>query len=119
MLVEKNVPLQSFNSFGIVAKVALVSHSDFGDCDTPVSLKMREAVAVVRTELPDLEVDGEMQLDTALLEPNRDRKMPGSSLRGQANLLVFPDLSSANAALQMVKVFGDALPFEASLGGQD
>ena len=96
--------------FGIVAKVALVSHSDFGDFDTPSSLKMREAVTLVRAAFPDLEVDGEMQLDTALLEPQRDRKMPGSSLRGQANLLVFPDLSSANAALQMAKVFGDALP---------
>ncbi len=96
--------------FGIVPKVALVCHSDFGDYDTPSSVKMRNAVPIIRQHLPNLEIDGEMQVDTALLEPLRDRKMPGSSLRGEANLLVFPDLSSANAALQMVKVFGDALP---------
>jgi malate dehydrogenase (oxaloacetate-decarboxylating)(NADP+) len=96
--------------FGLTPKVALVSHSDFGQFDTASSLKMREALALVTARAPDLEIDGEMQADTALIEAVRTRKLETSRLKGEANLLVMPDLSSANIALQCVKVFGDALP---------
>ncbi len=96
--------------FGLKAKVALISHSDFGDFDTPTSLKMREALDIIHQRQPELEVDGEMQLNTALVEEVRNRKMPRSTLSGEANLLVMPDLSSANIAYQAVKVFGDSLP---------
>ncbi len=96
--------------FGLNAKVALVTHSDFGDFDTPASVKMRKALGLVRKAAPQLEIDGEMQADTALLEAVRARKLPASTLKGEANLLVMPDLSSANIAYQMLKVFGDALP---------
>ena len=96
--------------FGIVPKVALISHSDFGDFDTPSANKMRQALGLIRKQMPDLEVDGEMKVDAALVEELRERKLPGCTLRGAANLLVFPDLTSANSSLQMVKVFGDALP---------
>jgi malate dehydrogenase (oxaloacetate-decarboxylating)(NADP+) len=96
--------------FGLTPKVALVSHSDFGEFDTPYSLKMREALAIIRGREPKLEIDGEMQADSALLEAVRDRKLPGSTLRGEANLMVMPSLASANVAFQMVKIFGDALP---------
>ena len=96
--------------FGLKAKVALVSHSDFGEFDTPSSLKMRNALALIRKRDLLLEVDGEMQADTALIEAVRARILPNSSLKGQANLLVMPDLSSANVAYQTIKVFGDSLP---------
>ena len=96
--------------FGIAPKIALVAHSDFGDFDTPSSLKMRQALQLVRERAPGLEIDGEMQADTALIEAVRNRKLPSSTLKGEANLLVMPDLSSANVAYQIVKVFGDALP---------
>ena len=96
--------------FGLKAKVALISHSDFGDFDTPTSLKMRDALEIVHQRQPELEVDGEMQLNTALVEEVRNRKMPRSTLSGEANLLVMPDLSSANIAYQAIKVFGDSLP---------
>ena len=96
--------------FGLAAKVALVSHSDFGDFDTPATLKLRRAVQIIREREPDLEVDGEMQADSALIEAVRLRKLPSSTLRGEANLLVMPDLSSANVAYQAIKVFGEALP---------
>jgi malate dehydrogenase (oxaloacetate-decarboxylating)(NADP+) len=96
--------------FGITPKVAMVSHSDFGDFDTPSSAKMRAALKLVRERAPGLEIDGEMQADTALIEAVRKRKLPGTALKGEANLLVMPDLSSANIAYQLVKVFGDALP---------
>ncbi|MGL6182525.1 MAG: NADP-dependent malic enzyme [Aestuariivirga sp.] len=96
--------------FGITPKIALVAHSDFGDFDTPSSLKMRQALQLVRERAPGLEIDGEMQADTALIEAVRNRKLPGSTLKGEANLLVMPDLSAANVAYQIVKVFGEALP---------
>jgi malate dehydrogenase (oxaloacetate-decarboxylating)(NADP+) len=96
--------------FGITPKVALVTHSDFGDFNTPDSEKMRAALALIRARAPALEIDGEMQADTALIEAVRQRKLPTSTLKGEANLLVLPDLTSANVAYQTVKVFGDALP---------
>jgi malate dehydrogenase (oxaloacetate-decarboxylating)(NADP+) len=96
--------------FGIAPRVALVAHSDFGDFDTPVSVKMRKALALIHERAPGLEIDGEMQADTALIEAVRQRKLPSSPLKGEANLLVMPDLTSANVAYQVLKVFGDALP---------
>lgn len=96
--------------FGMEPKVALVSHSDFGDFDTPSSLKMRKALSIVLERAPELEIDGEMQADTALIQGVRDRKLPNSRLKGVANLLIMSDLSAANVAYQTVKVFGDALP---------
>ncbi len=96
--------------FGIAPKVALVDHSDFGEFETPSSLKMRRALTIIRERSPGLEIDGEMQADSALIEAVRLRKLPASTLKGEANLLVMPDLSSANVAYQIVKVFGEALP---------
>ena len=95
--------------FGLKAKVALVSHSDFGDFDTPLSVKMRDALSLIRKGQPDLEIDGEMRLNTALIEEVRLRKLNDSGLKGEANLLVMPDLASANVAYQAIKVFGDSL----------
>ena len=96
--------------FGLEPRVALVSHSDFGDFDTASTTKMRAALHIVRQRAPQLEIDGEMQADTALIAGIRQRKLPSSTLKGDANLLVMPDLASANVAYQIVKVFGDSLP---------
>jgi malate dehydrogenase (oxaloacetate-decarboxylating)(NADP+) len=96
--------------FGIEPKIALISHSDFGSSDAPSARKMREALAILRETAPELEIDGEMQADTALSEAIRDKVMPSSNLRGGANLLILPNLDSANIAFQMTKVLADALP---------
>lgn len=96
--------------FGIAPKVALVSHSDFGSDDSPSACKMRQALAILRDVAPDLEVDGEMQADTALLQSVRDRVLPGSTLKGEANILVMPNIESANIAYQLTKVMADSLP---------
>ena len=96
--------------FGIVPKIAAVSHSDFGEFDTVSSLKMRRAVELVRQRAPELEIDGEMRVESALMQSTRDTSLPTSLLKGEANLLVMPDLSSANIAYQFVKVLADALP---------
>ncbi|MGO9427462.1 NADP-dependent malic enzyme [Rhodoblastus sp.] len=96
--------------FGLTPKIALVSHSDFGTDDAPSALKMRAAVEMIRANAPDLEVDGEMQADTALSQEIRNRVMPNSRLKGEANVLIMPDLSAANIAFQMTKMMADALP---------
>ena len=89
--------------FGLEPKVALVSHSNFGSRDTPSARKMREALAILRRTAPELEVDGEMQADTALAPVIRDRLLPGGRLTGPANLLVMPGLDAASAAYNLVK----------------
>jgi malate dehydrogenase (oxaloacetate-decarboxylating)(NADP+) len=96
--------------FGIEPKIALIAHSDFGSHDDPSSRKMRDALALVRERAPALEIDGEMQADTALSQMTRDLVLPGSTLKGEANVLVMPNLDSANIAFQMAKVVADALP---------
>ncbi|MGI9319231.1 MAG: NADP-dependent malic enzyme [bacterium] len=89
--------------FGIRSKVALLSHSSFGTSDHPSALKMREALSLIRQQAPDLEVDGEMHGDAALDPKMRAQIMPRSSLEGDANLLVLPDLDAANIAYNLLK----------------
>jgi malate dehydrogenase (oxaloacetate-decarboxylating)(NADP+) len=96
--------------FGMQPKIALVSHSDFGEAESTSALKMREALALIRTRNPKLEVDGEMQADTALLPLIRDRVFPNSTLKGEANVLIMPNLDAANVAFQLTKTVADALP---------
>jgi malate dehydrogenase (oxaloacetate-decarboxylating)(NADP+) len=96
--------------FGIEPKIALLSHSDFGSDDSPSARKMRRALAMLRERAPELEVDGEMQADTALSETIRQRVMPNSQLRGEANVLIMPSLDAANIAYQFSKILADALP---------
>ena len=91
---------QIVRGFGIAPKVALISHSNFGSRDTPSSAKMREALAILRRIAPDLEVDGEMQADSALAPAVRERLLPGSTLTGMANLLVMPSLERRQCRLQ-------------------
>jgi malate dehydrogenase (oxaloacetate-decarboxylating)(NADP+) len=96
--------------FGLTPKIALVSHSDFGSYDTASSRKMRRACTILAENHPDLEVDGEMHGDSALSPAHRDRVFPHSRLKGEANVLVMPNLDAANIAYQMIKVLADALP---------
>jgi malate dehydrogenase (oxaloacetate-decarboxylating)(NADP+) len=96
--------------FGLAPKIALVSHSDFGSHDGPSAVKMRNALEILRKRAPELEVDGEMQADTALSQAIRDLVLPSSRLKGEANVLVMPNLDSANIAYAMTKMMADALP---------
>ncbi len=89
--------------FGVEPKVALLSHSNFGSTHEPSALKMREALAIINELDPDLEVEGEMHGDAALSEVLRDETFPNSKLKGQANLLVMPNLDAANIAFNLVK----------------
>ena len=96
--------------FGLSPSIALLSHADFGSADTRSACKMRDALALIRERAPGLEVDGEMQADTALSESARERVFPNSRLRGDANVLIMPNLDAANIAFQFTKVLADALP---------
>lgn len=96
--------------FGITPKAALISHSNFGSHENKSACKMREALQLIRTQAPDLEVEGEMHADAAISQPIRDRIFPHSMLSGSANLLVMPTLDAANISYNMVKMLGDGLP---------
>src|SRR5690606_25721020 len=100
---------QEVRRFGITPKAALISHSNFGSRHSESAAKMREALALIRQQAPDLEVDGEMQGGSALSEPLRKRAMPDSTLTGEANLLVFPNLDAASISLGLVRTMMDAL----------
>jgi malate dehydrogenase (oxaloacetate-decarboxylating)(NADP+) len=95
--------------FGIVPRVALLSFSNFGSYDSPSTQKMRDALAIIRERAPHLEVDGEMQADTALSPNIRERLMPNSSLSGAANLFVMPNLDAANIAYNLVRAMTDGV----------
>ncbi len=96
--------------FGLVPKVALLSHSSFGTDDTPTAVKMRRALELLREQAPQLEVDGEMHGDAALSDEIRKQVFPPSRLAGQANLLIMPTLDAANISFNLLKtVAGDGL----------
>ncbi len=95
--------------FGIVPKVALVSHSNFGTLETGSAQKMRAALALIAERRPDLEVDGEMHANTALSTEIRDSVFPGSRLTGPANLLIMPTLDAANISFNLVKAVDDCV----------
>jgi len=90
--------------FGILPKVALLSHSNFGSSNAPSAIKMREVLALLQIRAPELEVDGEMHGDCALDESLRDATLSSSTLRGEANLLVFPNMDAANISYNLLKV---------------
>jgi malate dehydrogenase (oxaloacetate-decarboxylating)(NADP+) len=89
--------------FGIEPKAALLSHSNFGTSDHPSAQKMRRALALLREQAPWLEVDGEMHGDVALDGAERRKIMPRSTLSGDANLLVLPNIDAANIAYNLLK----------------
>src|SRR5438034_6593753 len=90
--------------FGIVPKVALVSHSSFGSSNDPQARKMQAALSLVNAQEPELEVEGEMQGDAALSEEIRNVVFPNSRLKGDANLLIMPSLDAANISFNLLKV---------------
>ena len=94
---------QEMVRFGIRPKAALLSHSNFGSSDQPSALKMREALQLLRARAPWLEVDGEMHGDVALDSAMRAAIMPNSTLAGDANLLVLPNIDAANIAYNLLK----------------
>jgi len=89
--------------FGLTPKVALLSHSSFGSMQTASALKMSQARELLERMAPDLEVEGEMHGDAALSEEIRLKLFPNSRLKGEANLLVMPNVDAANIAFNLLK----------------
>ena len=89
--------------FGFKPKVALLSHSNFGSSNEPSAIKMRDTLALLQKQAPWLEVDGEMHGDVALDGEARNALMPNSTLHGDANLLVLPNIDAANIAYNLLK----------------
>src|SRR3546814_681840 len=92
-----------FRSLNLAPKVALLSRSNFGTGSSSSGAKMREALERVREAAPQLEIDGEMHGDCALDEALRLRILPSSTLKGEANLLVCPNVDSGNIAYNLLK----------------
>ena len=95
--------------FNIEAKAALLSYSNFGSRDGDSAFKMREAYKLLKAAAPDMIVEGEMQGDLALSQELRERYIPDSVLKGEANLLLFPNLDSANLSMTLLKEMTSAL----------
>jgi malate dehydrogenase (oxaloacetate-decarboxylating)(NADP+) len=89
--------------FGFKPKAALLSHSNFGSSNEPSAIKMRDTLALLKVQAPWLEVDGEMHGDVALDGAARHAMMPNSTLHGDANLLVLPNIDAANIAYNLLK----------------
>jgi malate dehydrogenase (oxaloacetate-decarboxylating)(NADP+) len=89
--------------FGVQPKAALLSHSNFGTSNQPSAVKMRQTLALLREQAPWLEVDGEMHGDVALNPAARTEQMPRTTLTGEANLLVLPNIDAANIAYNLLK----------------
>jgi malate dehydrogenase (oxaloacetate-decarboxylating)(NADP+) len=89
--------------FGIEPKIALVSHSNFGTSNAPTAQKMRDTLEILRERAPDLQVDGEMHGDVALDHNLRREVLPESTLEGDANLLVMPNIDAANISYNLLK----------------
>jgi malate dehydrogenase (oxaloacetate-decarboxylating)(NADP+) len=94
---------EEMRRFGLKPRAALLSHSNFGSSNSESALKMRAALALVRKQMPDLEIDGEMHGDAALDNALLRQQMPNSPLTGDANLLVLPTIESANIAYNLLK----------------
>jgi malate dehydrogenase (oxaloacetate-decarboxylating)(NADP+) len=94
---------EEMRRFGLQPKAALLSHSNFGTSNHASALKMRETLALLKKNAPWLEVDGEMHGDVALDGNERARQIPDTTLIGDANLLVLPNLDSANIAYNLLK----------------
>ncbi|MBN9412668.1 MAG: NADP-dependent malic enzyme [Candidatus Paracaedimonas acanthamoebae] len=107
-LVEiTNLAAAKVREFGIIPKVGLLSHSNFGTSNSASACKMRTVLEQLRQHVPDLEVEGEMHADAALSEILRKKIFPHSQLQGSANLLVMPNLDAANIAFNLVKIMAD------------
>ena len=89
--------------FGFKPKAALLSHSNFGSSNEPSAVKMRHALALIQAQAPWLDVDGEMHGDIALDSAAREVQMPQSTLNGDANLLVCPNIDAANISYNLLK----------------
>lgn len=95
---------ETVRRFGIEPKVALLSHSNYGSSNSKAACKMRATLEKVRERAPELEIDGEMHGDAALVESIRNERMPDSPLKGSANILIMPNVEAARISYNLLRV---------------
>lgn len=95
--------------FGVEPKIALISNSDFGSINSAEAIKMRTATEMIKHRNPTLQVDGEMTAAAALSEEYRTLMFPDSTLKGQANLLIMPNIDAANVTFHMLKALSEGI----------
>ncbi|MBM4380967.1 MAG: NADP-dependent malic enzyme, partial [Deltaproteobacteria bacterium] len=96
-------------SFDVTPRVAFLSYSNFGSAGGgPGPARMRDAMELAQRRRPDLEMDGEMQVDAALVAEEREKRFPFSRLSGDANVLIFPSLDAGNTAYKLLWRYGGA-----------
>jgi malate dehydrogenase (oxaloacetate-decarboxylating)(NADP+) len=100
---------KTVRKLGIEPRVAMLSFSNFGSADHPFARKVREATRIAKDLAPELIIEGEIQLATALSSDIRRRYFPFTSLETDANVLIFPDLQSGNLALHLLQKLGESL----------
>jgi malate dehydrogenase (oxaloacetate-decarboxylating)(NADP+) len=103
--------------FGLEPRVAMLSFSSFGSVQSPQSEKVRRATELLKARAPELEVDGEMQVEVAVDPEMRRAVYPQSTLRGMPNILIFPDLNAANIAYKLMMRLGGVEAFGPILMG--
>jgi malate dehydrogenase (oxaloacetate-decarboxylating)(NADP+) len=103
--------------FGIVPKIALLSHSNFGSSRAPSAIKMRNATRLLRELAPDLAVDGEMHADAAMSQTIREALNRHARIDGAANLLIMPNLDAANIAVDLIRSIADVMMVGPILSG--
>ena len=110
---------ESWKAFmpGVEPKVAMLSFSTMGSAKGDVPTKVQEAVKLANEKNPDLALDGDLQLDAALVQSVADLKAPNSAVAGNANILVFPDLEAGNIGYKLVQRFGGAEAYGPVLQG--
>lgn len=109
---------KSYNAFiGKEARVAMLSHSTMGSAKHADVTKVVDAVKIAKEKYPDLKLDGEIQLDAAIVKEVGELKAPNSTVAGKANVLVFPDIDAGNIGYKLVQRFGNAEAFGPILQG--
>jgi len=99
---------ETAKDFEITPRIAMLSFSNFGSVRTKESLKVQKAVQIVKERMPDLIIDGEMQVDTAVAPDIAEKNYPFSAIKGDANVLIFPELNSGNIAYKLFERLTDA-----------
>ena len=109
---------KSYNAFiGKEARAAMLSHSTMGSAKHADVTKVVDAVKIAKEKYPDLKLDGEIQLDAAIVKEVGELKAPNSTVAGKANVLVFPDIDAGNIGYKLVQRFGNAEAFGPILQG--